>query len=440
MSEHEYITQANSPDNTNERPPLFPSTPAEAQPLILYDLATLVGAVYQQQITLTRQGRVTKRFADLLRPLLHGSSWNGERQEDIYVNMLCEAAKQLKLIHRSSSYDDDEDKPYCRPLLESGLEGWSKLDVHEQSRQFLAWWKSSMHWHDVCSTLFRQWDSSDWNPLAARGLLVDLLSSDIYVPERRYSISSLLDTIWSRGPYFLRPAHYRERSRTKSVPLGLRERWDRCEGIVYRGILSSTLSELGIVSTDLRSTDTKTGAFSLPTSFRFTTFGVQVLSKESTSSIVKPIKALVVQPSFEMILLQFDLPTLYQLLPFSVVKLVEQASRLTLTQKSVLRGIEMGMSIDQILAILNASSKKAVPQNVTRTLQDWANTYREAETAEVLLIEVSSEKIADDLCLSPQWQVFRIERIAPCRLLAYNVHDASAFRRLLRKDGIVVRN
>lgn len=247
-----------------------------------------------------------------------------------------------------------------------------------------------MQWHDVWSTDFWQWDASDWNPLAARGLLVGLLSSHIYVPERWYSISSLLDTIWSQGPYFLRPAHSSERSRTQSIPHGLRQYWDHCEGIVYRGILSSPLSELGIISTDWRSTATKTGSFSLPTSFRITTFGAQVISRKPTSPAVKPVKALVVQPSFEMILLRFDTPTLYRLLPFSEVKFVEQASRLTLTQKSVLRGIEKGMNVDQMLTILNESSKQATPQNVTRTLKDWAKTFKEAEIVEVLLIEVSS--------------------------------------------------
>ncbi|HEX6480482.1 MAG TPA: hypothetical protein VF043_16720 [Ktedonobacteraceae bacterium] len=74
MSEHEDITPNNSYDKTNEWPSMI--LPAEAQPLILYDLATIIGSVYQQRITLTRHGTVTKRFAQLLRPLLHGSPRN----------------------------------------------------------------------------------------------------------------------------------------------------------------------------------------------------------------------------------------------------------------------------------------------------------------------------------------------------------------------------
>jgi Helicase conserved C-terminal domain len=440
MSEHKGITPTNSHGETNDGFSLVSSVPTEAQPLILYDLATVVGSVYQQRITLTKQGTVTKRFASLLCPLLHGSPWNDERREDAYVNMLCEAAKQLGLIYRSFSYEEDEHKPYYCPSIESGLEKWSRINAYEQARQFLAWWQGSVQWHDTWSPDFRQWDSGDWNPLAARSLLFDLLSSPIYVPGRWYSISSLLDMIWSRGPYLLRPAYLKERTRTQSIPSWLRRSWDSCEGIVYRGILSSTLSELGIISTDRRAGDSKTGASPLPTRFGITTFGAQVLFGESTASTARPIKALVVQPSFEMILLRFDSPTVYQLLPFSEVKLVEQVSRLILTQNSVLRGIERGMSVDQMLAILKKFSKQAVPQNVTRTLKDWGKTYKEAETTQVLLIEVSSEGIADELCLSPRWQAFGIEKIAPCRLLALNVHDTFVFRRLLRRAGFVLRS
>jgi hypothetical protein len=439
MSEREDIAPDNSYGTTNEWTSMVPSVPAEAQPLILYNLTAIVGIVHQQRITLTRQGTVTKRCVSLLRPLLHGSPWNDERREDAYVNMLCEAAKQLHLIYSSFSYDDDDDKPYYCPTVESGLDTWSQLNVHEQARQFLAWWWGSSQWHDAWSPAFRQWDNGDWNPLAARGLLVDLLSSRIYVPGQWYSISSLLDTIWSRGPYVLRPARLKERTRTQSVPSWLRRAWDNCEGIVYRGILSSTLSELGIISTDQHTGDMKTGSSPLPTRFGITPFGAQVLFEEATASTARYIKALVVQSSFEMILLRFDPPTLYQLLPFSEVKLVEQVSRLTLTQHSILRGIERGISVDQMLAILKESSKQVVPQNVARTLRDWAKTYKEAETVQVLLIEVSSEAIADELCLSPNWQAFSIEKIGPCRLLAWNAYDIFAFRRFLRKAGFVLR-
>jgi hypothetical protein len=439
MNDHEAITPGNSYEARNEWAPTVPSVPAEAQPLILYDLAAIVVVVHQQRITLTRQGTVTKRCASLLRPLLHGSPWNDERREDAYVNMLCEAAKQLHLIYSSFSYDDDEDKPYYCPAIESGLGTWSQINVHEQARQFLAWWRGSSQWHDVWSPAFRQWDSRDWNPLAARGLFLDLLSSRIYVPGRWYSISALLDTIWSRGPYVLRPARLQESTRTQRVPSWLRQSWDSCEGIVYQGILSSTLSELGIISTDQHAGDMKTGVSRLPTRFGITEFGAQVLFEEATASTARPIKALVVQPSFEMILLRFDPPTLYRLLPFSEVQLVEQVSRLTLTQHSVLRGIERGISVDQMLALLKASSKQAIPQNVARTLRDWAKTYKEAETIQVLLIEVSGAAIADELCLSPHWRAFGLEKIAPCRLLAWNAHDIYAFRRVLRKAGFVLR-
>jgi len=96
------------------------------------------------------------------------------------------------------------------------------------------------------------------------------------------------------------------------------------------------------------------------------------------------------------------------------------------------------MSVDDMIIILNTSSKKAVPQNVIRTMQDWAKTYKGAETAEVLQIKVSSEAVADELCTSPRWQEYGLEKIAPNRLLAHRVYDPLEFRRLLKKAGIVI--
>ena len=100
--------------------------------------------------------------------------------------------------------------------------------------------------------------------------------------------------------------------------------------------------------------------------------------------------------------------------------------------------MEAGLSTDEMINILNGSSKKAVPQNIIRTIQDWAKTYRAAKTTEVLLIEVSSEKVADELYSSPRWRIYDIERIAPRRLLAHKVYDSLECRRLLKKAGIVI--
>jgi len=440
MSEQENSIEGTSDDDADGERQAVAQPPTGGLPLILYDLATLVGAVYQQRITTTRQERVAKRIADLLRPRLHGLPRFDEQQVDTYIDMLCGMARRLELINIVSPFYEGEDKPYYRPSVEAGLEKWARLNAYEQARAFLVKWKRSREWHDIWSADIRQWDASDWDPLAARRLLLDLLSAGMYEPERWYLVSPLFDAAWLRGPFILRPTRQKERKRTQDFPYALRNAWNRCDRLVYLGILSSTLSELGIVSLASHPADSITGSPYEPTRFKLSSFGAQVLFKQPPPSTERSNRMLVVQPSFEVIVLQFHPPGLYRLLPFAEVKLVEQASRLTLTRNSVLRGLEADMSIDDMITILNASSKKAVPQNVIRTMQDWAKAYRGAETAEILQIKVSSEAVADELCSSPRWREYGLEKIAPNRLLAHTVYDPLEFRRRLKQAGIVIHD
>ena len=441
MTEHENLHHAPQGGADTEKRQFARLLPAGDQPLILYDLATIVGAVYQQHITVTRQGAVTKRLVDSLRPYLHGLPRYDEQQVDTYVNMIFKMSRQLGLIKLVSQDYEYDGKPFYQPSIYSRLEKWTQLNVYEQAREFLAHWRKSTDWRDIWSPAIKQWDAEDWDPLAARGLLVDLLSANIYRAECWYPASSLLDSIWLRGPDFLRPKRHRERKRKDDFPVEFRHNWEQCEMFVYLGILSSTLSELGIVSLDSSPADVATRSLSQQTRFKLTSFGALTLSQEQFPSTTRhSSRSLVVQPSSEAILLQFDPSALYQLLPFVEVKLVEQASRLTLTKASVVQGLKTGISADEILAILKSSCKKAIPLNVIRNIQDWAKTYRGAGIDQILHINVSSEALADELCSSPQWQEYHIEKIAPCRLLVHSAIEPVDFRWLLEEADIVVHD
>src|SRR5713101_7863189 len=96
------------------------------------------------------------------------------------------------------------------------------------------------------------------------------------------------------------------------------------------------------------------------------------------------------------------MPTLYSLLPLAQVNQVDMVSRLTLTRASVLRGMEAGNDIEQILRILEERSQKEIPQNVAYTLRDWVKLHKDVRISQVLLLEVSSEAVADELCSSPK--------------------------------------
>ncbi|TMC16565.1 MAG: hypothetical protein E6J33_09450, partial [Chloroflexi bacterium] len=149
--------------------------------------------------------------------------------------------------------------------------------------------------------------------------------------------------------------------------------------------------------------------------------------------------SLVLQPNFELLLLRPDMPTLYSLLPFAQVNQVDMVSRLTLTRASVLRGMEAGNDIEQILRILEERSQKEIPQNVAYTLRDWVKLYKDVRISQVLLLEVSSEAVADELCSSPKLQTFNLRKLTPRVLVVSSDINLQELRRILEKEGIIVR-
>jgi hypothetical protein len=147
-------------------------------------------------------------------------------------------------------------------------------------------------------------------------------------------------------------------------------------------------------------------------------------------------RSLVVQPSFEVLLLHPDMPTLYSLLPFAQLNQVEVVSRFTLTRTSVLRGLRTGMTVEHMLKVLQEHSQKELAQNVEYTLRDWARLYKGARLSQVVLLEVSSEALADEICASSKLQSFELRRLGPCAIAAHG--DVNSLRRTLDKEGIAV--
>ena len=156
-------------------------------------------------------------------------------------------------------------------------------------------------------------------------------------------------------------------------------------------------------------------------------------------SMMNGNRPLVLQPNFELLLLHPDMPTLYSLLPFAQVNQVEMVSRLTLTRASVLRGMEAGHSIEEILSILQERSQKEIPQNVAYTLRDWVKLYKDARVSQVFLLEVSSEAVTDEICSSSKLRKFNLRKLGPRVLIANSDINLQELRRTLDKEGIIVR-
>jgi len=405
----------------------------------IYDLAIILGAVYQQNIEPTQAGTVPKRIANkMILPLLHGKPryrFMGDNNE--YLEMIFQIAKELGLIQLSKNTMDGMKQRY-EPGAQ--LEQWAQLHLEEQARKLVQCWTKSFHWLDINGANFHQWDPYYWNPIVARASLVEHLKDCI--AGQWYSVASLLQKIWDKDPFELRPPHYSQRTANRRTTPAMRAKWNSCEGEVYTGMLASTLYEFGLVTLGYQqASQPEAGKPVNPEFFMLTDVGAAVLSTKEKlpSTMTSGSQGLIVQPNFELLLLQPDIPTLYSILPFAQVNQVEMVSRLTMTKASLLRGVEAGYDIEEILEILAERSQKEIPQNVAYTLRDWVKLYKDVKISQVLLLEVSSEAAADELSSSSKFKEFNLRKIAPRMLLVSNDVNVQTLRNNLNKEGVIVR-
>jgi Helicase conserved C-terminal domain len=419
--------------------PIPPEAVYEAATPMLYDMAIIIGAIHQQNIEPTQAGKVPKRLASKIQPLLHGlPRIRYMNEEDEYMDMVFHIAQELG-IARLFKPTFEGVKAHFEPGPQ--LERWSHLDMVGQIRLLLQCWLKSFNWLDVRGVNFRQWDPFYWNPMAARGSILEQLQK--CKPGQWYSIASLLEVIWDKNPFELRPVQYNIRPAERRKSSAMRIKWNSCEGEVYLGILASTLYELGVVAVGNRQPPDREDGPVNPDAFMLTELGASVLSsiegKATSQPSVNGKRSLVLQPNFELLLLEPDMPTLYSLLPFTQVNQVDMVSRLTLTRASALRGVEAGKDIEQMLEILAERSQKEVPQNVAYTMRDWVKSYKDVKISQVLLLEVSSEAVADQACSSAKLQPFNLRRLGPCTLIVSSDINLQELRRIFEKEGILVR-
>jgi hypothetical protein len=442
------------------------------------DVATLIGIIYQQNIEPTKSGTVPKRIANKLLPLLKGrerSQYAGE--DNRYLEMLLYEMRRMGLVE------------FMKPSLPEGkqryapgpeLEEWASMDALAQTRLLLSCWLSDHNWFDAPGVNYKPSYMLYTTTFAARGPLLGYLKN--CTPGTWYTVKSLLDTIHGTDPFLLHPQERGSFFRDKRRMQELEEHWNERDGELLIGMLASSLYELGIVAPGYQdSTGTKTprnpdyfmltemGAIllgelnpqeqlpvptranmmSLPNEFgdELEEFvpapvpvkvGMKPRAKKQAETAVDRPRSLIVQPTFELLIMQPDLPTLYSLLPFAQLNSPGNVSRLTLTRDSILRGLEWRLTIDEMLQTLESHSQKPIPQNVDYTLRDWAKAYRAVEISQVLLLTVESEAHADGLLASSRLKEFNLRRLGPTALAASNEVNVQNLQRALEKEGIAV--
>ncbi len=416
--------------------------------LMLYDLAFLIGAMYQQNIEPTKSGDVPKRISNKLMPQMQIRP----RQQygdvaNFSVDMLYDIAQKLGLIQLSASLGDDV-KPHYEPGPQ--LEQWAQWGVVDQTHELVEYWLKAHNWADIAGVDFDPTLSSYYLDMrTARNAVLEYLSK--CTPGRWYTFSSLLRTMKAGNPFLLRSSLAASGLPGYQYSKKILANWDRCDGEIIVGLLTSTLFELGIVSLGYhrgqpqgvsRQIDPATERPLNPDAFMLTDLATAILPTaveppaDEEDSI--PHRTLIVQPNFELLLLQPDLPTLYSLLPIAQANQVGKVSKLTLTRSSLLRGLATAKSVEQVLRILEEHSQKEIPQNVAYTLRDWGKFYKDATVSQVLLLEVDSESLANEILSMPTLKSLGLRRLGPFALAANAGVTFAEMRRTLEKEGIVV--
>ena len=417
-----------------------PQSIGQGDTLMLYDLATIIGAMFQQNIEPTQANRVPKRITTKLRPMLQAKPRiQAYYNEDLTIDMLFDIAQALGLVKLSRPSTDS-----IKPRYEQGalFEQWSRMSAIDQTHDLLEYWLNSQHWPDIAGVNFDPSDSYYLDIGAGRKAVLSQLSK--CTPGRWYTVASLLHTMKAQDPYVFRPRQAGMGLVGFRSAKAMLANWYKCDGEIIIGMLSSTLHELGIVALGYQQPNLpEEGKPINPDVFMLTDLAAAVLPTKVEPSPAagtsSDSRTLIVQPNFELLLLQPDLPTLYSLLPFAQINQVGVVSRLTLTRNSLLRGLEAGRNIEQILNILEQRGQKEVPQNVAYTLRDWTRLYKEVNISQVLLLEVPSESLANEICASPKLKAFGLRRLAPCVIAASSDASLQELRRTLDKEGIVVR-
>lgn len=418
---------------------LAPAAVLPADTPFLWDLAVIVAAAYHQDIELTRSGALPKRAALRLLPLLHGARSRRDEDEALaYVDQLKQEACELGLVSAPPSTAIERSHLMPGPKLDS----WARHDLVMQARRIIRRWPTSGWWVDALGAHYQEYLAYYLEQSVAREQVRQVLQR--CQPGVWYTLASFRATLQGDDPFVLRPAQRNAGEAGFRLANELRAHWDRTDGEVVAGIMRSTLRELGLVELGYdRETVPAEDEQVNPNAFRVTELGAEVMTSELSASHQPSPRPLVVQPNFQVLLMEPHMPALYWLARFAMLEQAGRVSRFTLTREALRRGLAAGGgSIEEVVAFLEAHSHKALPQNVVYTLRDWARQQEAVAVAGVgheTLLEVGDEELASELVTSPRLRAFRLRRVGPRKVAVPPEASRVDLRRALERLGYASR-
>jgi hypothetical protein len=317
---------------------------------------------------------------------------------------------------------------------EPEFEDWLKLDFYAQMRRLVEGWLAEPA--RIGPVEFPYYYANNKFMSRANKTILGWLKD--CEPGTWYSLEALLQKIQHEDPYFIMP----RRDLLNMVGLQrlteLSKQWPRIEGGLIQATFQSALEWLGIVKVGRDEAD-RVIAFCL------TDFGAEICGRTRPGSTELPHAAqpLLVQPNFEIMLFAPQVETVWTLEKFTELKKLDQVSLYSLTKEAVLRGLEAGLTLENILEWLQKRNPQPLPQNLAVSLADWSRGFKRVKIAPVTLLEVEDPAVLDELLNSKQFADNFERRISPTAALVRlpesietrRINPLKTFKNRLRSGG-----
>jgi hypothetical protein len=123
--------------------------------------------------------------------------------------------------------------------------------------------------------------------------------------------------------------------------------------------------------------------------------------------------SILVQPNFEVLVLQPDSRVLWTLLRVADLVRHDRVSVYNINKESVLRAVEGGLQAPQIVDFMNTNTGKHLPQNVAQSISDWARLIKHARLHRATLIEVDDPAVLDEMLAGRKTRKYVERRLSP---------------------------
>lgn len=206
-----------------------------------------------------------------------------------------------------------------------------------------------------------------------------------------HSVDDLIEALHAHNPTFLRqqrPAGYVSQwmYQTLTGP------WRMIEAPFIRTVLAEPLAWLGIIEVGA------SGPGETITTFRITPVGANLLglSREPIPELAR--ERVTIQGNFE-VLAPYNTPSpvMLQLQQIAEMRKRDRVTVFALTRDALLRAMENGARIENVLSFLEKASGHPLPQNVAYSLAEWAARFGEVTVEAVTLLTAADEPLLAEL-------------------------------------------